>query len=387
MRVKTIHIITMMELGGAQQNTLYTVAHLSPERFEPFLITGPGGPLFGEAAALGNHFVAPDLIREIRPLRDTKALIQLVRSIVRIQAAEPRDAPVIVHTHSSKAGILGRLAARLCRVPVIIHSIHGFPFHDFQPDRVRRFYIALEKGAACLTTHFISVSEAAVDTGCRLGIFSPECVSLIRSGIDIDRFRNPERAENETRAELGIPQGVPLVTMIACLKPQKDPVTFVEAAAVVLKEVPDAHFLLVGNGTLRDEVQKRIQAFGLAERFHLAGWRRDIPEILHATTVFVLTSLWEGLPRVLPQALAAGVPVVATAVDGSPEAVQDGRTGFLTRPGDAAGIARRVVDLLKNPAQVRTMMRSAEEVLPAFDQTLMVEQQEQLYMKLIASKV
>ena len=383
-KVKVVHIITKMELGGAQQNTLYTVSHLNPEKFQACLITGPGGELYEEALSLGNTIVAQDLVREVRPLQDVKAFFQLCRMLKAIKDTPPCGAPVIVHTHSSKAGILGRWAAWRSAVPIIIHSIHGFGFHDHQPWLIRNFYIFLEKLASRITTRFIAVSQANRELGCRLHLFTAERAAVIRSGIDIPQFQHRQITKEGFRAALGIPPAAPVVAMIACLKPQKAPLDFIRVCDLVRNAFPGAHYILAGDGELRGAVEQEIEKRDLQQHVHLLGWRQDIAQLLQAIDVLVLTSLWEGLPRVFPQAMAARVPVVATRVDGAPEAIADGVNGFLLAPGDLPGIARQIIFLLKNPLEARSMGQRGAGMVAEFDIKKMMQQQEALYEELLA---
>ena len=385
-QVKVIHIITRMELGGAQQNTLYTISHLDEKKFLPHLITGRGGELFPAALGFKNTLIAEDLVREIRPLRDVMAFFQLCRLIKSIAAAPPAAAPVIVHTHSSKAGILGRWAARCVSIPIIIHSIHGFGFHDYQSRIGRNLFILVEKITALITTKFIAVSAANQQKGIALHLFPPGKVVVIRSGIEIARFQNPAVSRSQLRGSLGIPETAPVIAMIACLKPQKAPLDFIKVCDTVAKELPDAHFLLVGDGVLREAVENEIEGRKLQHCMHLLGWRNDIPEILNAIDVLVLTSLWEGLPRVFPQAMAAGVPVVATRVDGAPEAIKDGVNGFLLNPGDVEGLARKTISLIQSPLQRSSMGRQSRQMVEEFDIQRMVHQQEDLYKDLLSAR-
>jgi glycosyltransferase involved in cell wall biosynthesis len=383
MQTKVIHIITKMELGGAQENTLFTVTNLDTARFEPWLITGLDGELFEEARTFSHHRTVAALIRPIRPVQDLHACAALTRIIRDIRSREPKAAPVIVHTHSSKAGILGRWAARRAGVPIAVHTVHGFGFHDYQPWYIRQLYILLERITSRITTAFIAVSQTNIDQGYRLGIFQPGQVHLIRSGIDIGRYTRPADSAGPI-AGVPVLDTAPLVTMIACLKPQKNPLGFVDVAARVHRQVPEAHFLLVGDGQLRVQVEHAVREAHLQPVFHLAGWRTDIPAILHRTGVLVLSSRWEGLPRVLPQAMAAGVPVVATAVDGSPEAVWDGATGYLVARDALRDMAEKVVHLLRNPDLARRMGRQATGLVTEFDARTMVRRQEALYDTLLA---
>jgi glycosyltransferase involved in cell wall biosynthesis len=385
-KVKVVHIITKMELGGAQQNTLHTVSNLNPNKFQVYLITGPGGELYEKALSWGNTLVAQNLVREIRPLQDLKAFFQLCRILKAIKATHPVAAPVIVHTHSSKAGILGRWAARCSAIHIIVHSIHGFGFHDHQPGWIRKIFISVEKLTSRITTKFITVSKANKEQGCALHLFSPDNAVVIRSGIDIPHFQRPQISKGEVHAGLSLSPAVPVVAMIACLKPQKAPLDFIKVCDLVSKALPEAHYLLVGDGVLREAVEREIEKRHLQQRVHLLGWRQDIAHLLQAIDVLVLTSRWEGLPRVFPQAMAAGVPIVATRVDGAPEAIMDGVNGFLLPVGDLPGMAQKIIFLLENPFETRTMGQQGAKMVAEFDINKMMQQQEALYEELLAAR-
>lgn len=373
----------MMELGGAQQNTLHTVFHISPKDFQAFLLIGKGGELFEEAKTFKNTFIIPGLIREVRPIADLKAFFQIAKILKKIKHLEPKTLPIIVHTHSSKAGILGRWAAKFSGIPILIHSVHGFGFNSYQPFWIRRFFILLEQITSCITTKFITVSSANREKGIRMNIFPFEKTRLIRSGIDIEQYKNPPAPKDQMKKNLGGPDDGPVVTMISCLKLQKAPLDFVRACELVKKAVPNTRFVLVGDGTLRGAVETEVNKRNLQNSFQLLGWRRDIPEILHSTDVLTLTSLWEGLPRVLPQAMASGVPIVATRVDGSPEAVRQGVNGFLVKPADVHGLAEKIIFLLKNPSKAAEMGKRGFDLVGEFDIHKMVADQEKLYDELL----
>lgn len=378
--IRVCHAITMLELGGAQQNTLYTVAHLDRARFAPSLVAGPGGILDTDARALPNvrFETVPALVRQVAPLRDLRALIDLVRRFRRL-------APDVVHTHSSKAGILGRAAAGLAGVPIVVHTVHGWGFHPEQRRAKRALFVALERLAATVTTQWVAVSRANVESGAAHGIAPARAFRIIRSGIKLDLFR-ARAGDMGLRRELGLSDQTPLAGMVACLKPQKAPVDFVAVAASVAREVPDAHFVVAGDGELRGEVEQAVAAAGLGERFRLLGWRRDPERIVGALDVLVLTSLHEGLPRVVPEAMAAGKPVVATAVDGTPEAVRDRVTGFLHAPHDIAGMAASLARLLRDPSLARRMGEAGASLADEWDIDAMVRAQEELYSRLLRAR-
>jgi glycosyltransferase involved in cell wall biosynthesis len=375
-RPTVLHVITRLELGGAQRNTLYTVGHLDPSRFRAALAWGPGDRLDREAEMLDDVVLrpVPALVRPIRPLADAAAVRHL-REVIR----ELR--PAIVHTHSSKAGILGRLAAHRERVPVVIHSVHGFGFTPLQPAAMRAVLVALERRAARWTDHFIAVSRANLDLGARLRVLDPARTSVIRSGIHIDRFRDPTGGR-QLRDHLGVPEGGALVTQVGNFKPQKAPLDFIRMAALVAEEAPETRFLMVGDGPLRRRSEDLARRLGIAGVVHLSGWLDDVPAVWAATDVAVLTSHHEGLPRVVVEALAAGVPVVAAAVDGIVEVVRDHENGYLVPRGDVAAMSRRVLELVRDPV-LRRRLAGAPRQLEDFDIDAMVRRQEELYQWLL----
>jgi len=405
--VPVVHVITKLELGGAQQNTLFTLAHLDRGRFAPYLISGCGG-LLDEEARRSDGLRAiwvPSLIREIRPWRDLGALLALRHHLERIRG---EAGPVmIVHTHSSKAGIVGRWAARLAGATAIIHTYHGFGFHDGQPWWARRFFIWLERLTGRVTDGVIVVSRANQRLGEALGLFGPPGARsadgrppsvLIRSGIDFSAFQSLDqsgdpagseearRRRTAMRQSLGLAPDAPVVLTVACLKPQKAPGDIVAVAGRVLRREPGACFLIAGDGELRPELEAMIRTGGLEGRVILLGWRRDIPQLLRAADCFLLTSRWEGLPRAILEALLAGLPVVATAADGVTDVVRDGVNGYVVPVGETERMADRLVELLRAPA-LRERMSAAAAALPdEFEIHAMVRQQEALYADVLRAK-
>jgi glycosyltransferase involved in cell wall biosynthesis len=366
-----LHVITRLELGGAQYNTLYTVAHLDRSEFQPALAWGPGDVLDAEVPHGVDRFEVPDLQRTVRPGRDAAALRSL-RGVIR------RFRPHLVHTHSSKAGVLGRAAARLEHVPAI-HSVHGFGFTPSQPVLLRGLFLSLERLAARWTEVFIAVSHANARSGIELGLFTADRVRVIRSGIPLVRYRSVAGPRPELARSLGVPVTAPLVVQVGNFKPQKAPLDFVRMAARVASRVPSVRFVMVGDGALRPAVEALAHSLGIDNLLVCAGWRDDVDQILAAARVVTLTSRHEGLPRALVEARASGVPVVATAVDGTPEIVADGVTGFLVQPGDIEGLADAVGRLLTDDSVHRRLSLASRQRLEEFDIDRMVRQQEELY--------
>jgi glycosyltransferase involved in cell wall biosynthesis len=394
--IPLVHIITKLELGGAQQNTLYTVGHVDRRRFAPHLIAGCGGLLDEEARRLEGVEVSwlTSLVREIRPWCDLVALFSLWRVLRRIRRS---TGPILlVHTHSSKAGILGRWAARLAGATVIVHTYHGFGFHPGQPAWLRRFLVWLERMTAHITDGVVVVSRANQELGAKLGLFrADDSVSagrppgtLIRSGIAFTDFRpdDPVNTRSTIRRSLKIPSDAPVMISVACLKPQKAPLDLIGVARYVQTHLPDAHLLIVGDGELRPQVEAAIEAASLDDHVRLLGWRRDVPALLQAADLFLLTSRWEGLPRAILEAMMSGLPVVSTDVDGVTDVVQHGVTGYVASPGDDHRLAEHAVKLLMDPALRQRMGKAASALSTDFDIDMMVSQQDAFYRRLLAAK-
>lgn len=372
------HVITKLELGGAQEVALHLVSHLDPARFRPVLVTGPGGLLDEEAKRIPglDVVILPRLGRRIHPFGDMTALIDLTLLFRRLR-------PKIVHTHSSKAGILGRWAARFAGVPVIVHTIHGYGITTGQPWAVRRILTWLERMTGWVTSHWVAVAQADIKKGIGWGLFEKN-VSLIRPGIEPRAFQ--QRPDSETRGrlrrELGAGPDHWLVGTVACLKPQKAPEDFVAVARQVCARIPCARFVLIGDGELRPRVESLIRQSGLQDRVCLAGWRRDIPAVMHAMDAFILTSHWEGLPRAILEARAAGLPIVATKVGGVDEALGNYRDGVLAEAGNVDALAAALVHFHRRKDESERLPRS-EPFATEFHIDEMVRRYESLYRELL----
>ncbi|OGX45403.1 MAG: hypothetical protein A3G38_00440, partial [Omnitrophica WOR_2 bacterium RIFCSPLOWO2_12_FULL_51_8] len=307
-QTKILYCITKLELGGAQKQLLSLIRGLDQEEFAPFLFTASRGLLLEEALSIKGLSLKKSLFleRSVRPLQDALALIELYRLIRKNNFA-------IVHTHSSKAGLLGRLAAKLAGVKTVVHTVHGWPFHQSQPFFLRWLYIFLERWAAKHSSGLIVVSRHDKETGLHFGIGTEVKYRLIHYGIDRGEFSRPG---SRVRQELGLGQGDLLTGNISCFKPQKAIPDFLLTASLVRKALPAAKFLLVGDGALRRRVAKMIRRLKLQEGVILSGWRMDIPEILSALDAFLITSRWEGMPIAALEAMAAAKPVVATDTGG-----------------------------------------------------------------------
>lgn len=379
MKAKVIHVITKLELGGAQKVTLMTLERLPRDRYDVALVTGPDGLLVDWANRIPDlHRVwLPPLIREVRPMKDLAAFFALFRLF-------RRERPQVVHTHSSKAGILGRWAAKFAGVPFIFHTAHGFGFHDFQRPAARSFYVWLERITSKITTRLVVVSLANARKGESHGVFKRGDWILCRDAISVREYLQVEPRRRKLK-EWNVPENKLIVGMIACLKPQKAPADFVDVAAQVLKKNDKAHFVLAGDGELRPEVESRIRELGIERHITLLGWQTDMPEVYRNLDIVVLTSLWEGLPCVFSEAMAGRLPIVATNVDGAREAIIHGESGYLHEPHDIEGMADSVLQLIESPGLRQEMGRRGHARVMEFDIGTSVDTLETAYRHCLES--
>jgi len=381
--MRVTHVITRLVIGGAQENTIATVLGLQGRRdFQTDLITGPtAGPegsleyLFDLHPGLLTRL--PSLVRNIHPWLDFQALRQL-RSIF----ASTR--PDVVHTHSGKAGLLGRLAAHRAGVPIIIHTIHGPSFGSFQGALANALFTAAERKAGRVTTHFVSVAEAMTRQYLAAGIGKPAQYSRIFSGFNLAPFLEA-RNDPGLRHSLGLRPADLVVVKVARLFKLKGHEDLLSVAPEIVARFPNAKFLLVGDGAWRERLQARARALGLDGKFVFTGLVQpaEIPRYLGIADLLVHLSTREGLPRALPQALAAARPVVAYDCDGAGEVCLDNETGFLVRPGDLSTLTKRLVQLAGDPILRERMGRRGRQfVAENFSVETMVEKLYNLYLQM-----
>lgn len=346
-KMRTCHVITRMIVGGAQENTLLTMQGHLQKGHAVTLITGaspgPEGELLKRSCPPGLKIIeVPELIRELHPFKDWQAY----RALRRIFRSEHYD---VVHTHSSKAGILGRFAARREGVPFVVHTVHGQAFHPYQAAWKNRMYIVAERLAAQHCDRIYAVAQAMIDQCVAVGVAPREKYQVVYSGMDLQAFMQAQR-EPELRRQLGIAEDDLVVGKIARLFELKGHDRLVEAAALVIQVLPKVKFLLVGDGNLRQALEAQIAALGLQKNFIFAGLVSPSEVCRYAAQMDVLAhlSLREGLPRTAVQALAGAVPVVAYPLDGTPEVVINGETGFLCEPENVEQVADRLVALLQD---------------------------------------
>jgi glycosyltransferase involved in cell wall biosynthesis len=366
-KVKIAHIITMLELGGAQKTTLSLLRHMDKDRYGVYLITSPAGHLRQEALLIPglNVFFVDTLARGINIFNDAA-------SFFRIAWYLRRQGISIVHTHSSKAGVIGRWAAWYAGVKSIFHTVHGWPFYIETGIITKALYKILEKVTALITTALIVVSDADMEAGLSCVDKKKDKYVKISYGIESERFiinTAPVKGGDIVR-----------VGFIACYKPQKAPLNFVKVARTVVNSNNGIEFISAGDGVLRPLAEEEASRLGLAEKIRFLGWQEDIPGLLSTFDILLLTSRWEGLPVVVLEAFASGVPVVATDAGGTRELVINGVNGFIEKKDALDRLAYDIL-LLANDRDKRLLFarRAREAFKKEFDIYFMKDSIQGLY--------
>lgn len=381
------HIITRLIIGGAQENTLLSCLGLHEHGHQVTLIigpeTGPEGSLLDEARAGGYRVeIVPTLCRAVRPFTDWRAQRDLTRVLQALR-------PDIVHTHSSKAGVLGRLAARAAGVPGIVHTIHGMSFNRTQTPLVQWMYRGLERYCAGFTQRIVSVADAMSAQAVAAGIAGPDKFTTVYSGMRTERFAPDRYDRSAVRRTWGASGDDIVVGAVARLFDNKGYDALIPAMADAVRDHPRLRFVWVGDGPRRGDYERRLSELGLRERVHLTGLipPEQVPRMLAGMDMLVHASQWEGLPRVAVQALLMRVPVVSFAIDGAPEVVIPNQTGELVPLNNVAGLAQAIRTLADNPDRRASYGQTGRELcLQRFDWRTMVAQLEAMYMQLLPAK-
>jgi glycosyltransferase involved in cell wall biosynthesis len=374
--IRLLHIITRLDFGGSTENTIISMTRMAPGEFTCRLLSGHTvSPPPGTAAALDAAGVAwdrlPSLRREVHLVRDLQALPALERLIRQAR-------PDIVHTHTSKAGFLGRLAARRARVPRIVHTPHGHVFGGYFPSLITRIFIALERRAARWTDRIITLSDEEARDHLRHGIGSSGQYLTIPSGVDLGPVLDAEPVRPVS--------GGPVIGTVARLVPIKGLEYLIDAAPGILREAPAARFLIVGDGELRPALAARARDRGVADRVHFTGYREDVPALIAGMDLFALPSLNEGMGRVLVMAMALGKPIVATRVGGVPELLAGGEAGLLVPPADPAALAEAICRLLRAPATASALGEAGRRRASRYSAESMVKALAELYRQLTGKR-
>jgi glycosyltransferase involved in cell wall biosynthesis len=390
---KILHILTRLDMGGSAQNTLVTCRELA-HRYETVLVHGLAresrmssaeqavvAELARSAGARGVRFIpVRSLVRRVHPFWDAVALARLWW-IIR------RENPDIVHTHTSKAGILGRSAARLAGVRRVVHTPHGHVFFGHFGRLRSALFLALEKWVARFTDRMVALTAGERQDYLDLAVGRPEAIGTIHSGVDIESYARPVADPTERKRALGIDPARRLVGFVGWLLPVKGPQHLLNAMRLVWPRHPDADLVFVGRGDLEGPLGAQASFTGHGERVRFLGWREDVREIMPLFDLLVLPSLNEGMGRVLLEAMAAGRPIVASRVGGIPDLVQHGDNGFLVPPGNEHELAERISELLADPALGAHMGAMGRVRCREFGVGAMAAKLDRLYSGLLAPEI
>jgi glycosyltransferase involved in cell wall biosynthesis len=380
--VRVMHVIARLNIGGPAGHVLWMTSGLSSDQFEVTVVTGVPGKAEGDMtdllkkAGVSCH-ILPSLGRAISPLDDWVSLAKLFNLIRRWR-------PDIVHTHTAKAGALGRIAARMARVPVVVHTFHGHVFRGYWPAARAGVVVWMERVLARLSVAIVTVSERMRSELLEFRIAPPEKVYVLPLGMDLQACVHCASKQGEFRAELGIPEDEPLVGIVGRMVPIKNHTLFLQTASHLLQNGFDGRFVIVGDGELAKELAVTAHDLGVANRVYFVGWRRDLDRIYADIDVVVNTSINEGTPVALIEAMAARVPVVATAVGGVPDMIVPNENGYLVPSGDAEAMASAIRLALSAP---HSLLDAAQDtVLERHELAPMLDRATQLYHKLLAGQ-
>jgi len=379
--LKILEIITLFSIGGATETVISIASGLRNKSLSVDIITGPNinieGDMYEEASRHHLNVVTlPTLKREIHVFYDLITLIKLYKLI-------KKGNYTLVHTHSAKAGMLGRWAAWLAGVKNIVNTVHGWGFNNSQNRLLKSLMILLERITAHITSKFICVTNMDIEKGISNKIGNRNQYIVIRSGIDLSKYSNPGIRKKEIRQKLNLEPDEIIIGTVTRFSTQKAPLdTILSFYEIIKKGYINIRLLMVGDGPLLRSAKILAKDLSLEDKIIFLGLRRDIPILLKAMDIFILSSLWEGLPRVIPQAMAAGVPVIVTNIDGNSEIVKDKLSGILVEPNNPAQIAASVIELIENSAYTKKIVDQAKENLNEFDERKMVADTFLLYQQL-----
>ena len=385
---KILHIITRLDMGGSAQNTLQTCKRLC-DKYETILIHGLSYESrmtdrekqiiqegVEEIKANGVKVIPlPAMVRSIRPLKDFKALLSMVWLIF-------KENPDIVHTHSSKAGILGRLAAKIAGVPYIVHTPHGHVFYGHFGILASNIFLWVERIFSKFTDRMVALTNGEKNDYVKLSVCPPEKLFKIHSGVDLKQFMQPNGNRVEKRRALGLDQNGTVIGFVGWLLPIKGPAYLLRAMEHIWPDHPAASLVMVGKGELDVDLRAQALKMNANGKVKFLGWREDVHEIMPVFDLLVLPSLNEGMGRVLVEAMAAGKPVVASEVGGIPDLVKHGETGYLVRPADEKALANGIKKLLNDPERAKQMGQRGKEYCRQFSLEAMIEKLDNLYSEL-----
>ncbi len=391
--IKVLHIITRMDMGGSAQNTLDTCLRLDHREYAVTLMHGLSRESdmtaaertqvrkrVAKARQRGVRIISlAQLVRRIDVIKDIRAFFHMLQHIRRMR-------PVIVHTHTSKAGFLGRTAAWLAGVPIIVQTPHGHVFYGHFGPAASKFFLLLERLAAGITDRLVALTEQERSDYVKYKVAPDKKLAIIHSGVDLQRFQAKTGKDAGSKERSDFSSDRVVIGFVGWLLPIKGVQVLLKALEIVCDNCPQAHLVLVGKGELEAKMKTEVGRLGLSENVEFMGWRKDIDKILPLFDIFVLPSLNEGMGRVLVEAMAAARPIVASDTGGIPDLVQHGENGLLVPPGDHNALARALLQLIRQPDEARRMGRRGRHLSTAFSVEKMVKRIEGLYAELLLSK-
>jgi glycosyltransferase involved in cell wall biosynthesis len=379
-KIKVAHIVTNFALGGAQDYLITTIKNLDRNKFDIYIL----GKLEGERVEVLNdlkgikRFNVSALSREISLIKDLIAIFQIYKLCKKHNI-------IIVHTHSSKAGVVGRIAAKLAGVKIIVHTIHGFSFHDFMTARRKAIFIFLERLMAHFTDVLLLVSEKEKEVAIKLKIIPRRYIETIYNGVDFLPFAE-EVNKISFRKSLGFEKSDFIIGFSGRFSHQKALHILIEAFNIINKEYPDTRLLLVGDGILKNELQRQLEQFKITDKVLMTGFQTNVATYYKIMDIFVMTSLWEGLSRCLAEAMYAKVPVIATDVGGTADAVKNSETGWLINPNSVNEVVESLREAISNPELRRIIGENGYTwARSTFDIERSSKQISDLYHKLITN--
>ena len=385
-RVKVIHVITRFDKGGSAENTFLTVRDLDKSRYDVALIRGlsqesqmgdrEARAVEANLAALEKSGVRmvtmPELVRDLSPLNDFRAFMRLFRLF-------RKQRPHNVHTHTSKAGILGRWAAYFAGAPVIVHTPHGHVFWGYFGRAKTTLFILMERLTARITDRIITLTKQEMNDHLRFSIAPAEKFTVVHSGVDLGPFSRLKVDAPAVRKKLAIPQDSFVVGTAGRLTPVKGQKYLIEAAAGLVRQHRDMLFVFLGDGQLVNDLKLMTSALGIGDQVKFLGWRPDVAEVMSTFDVFVLPSLNEGMGKVLVEAMAMGKPLIASDVGGIPDLVVQGENGLLVPPANSEALAQAVLDLYENPDKRERMGEAGKRISAAYGVEAMMRKIDDLY--------
>ncbi len=382
-KIKVLHIITRLDKGGSAENTFLTVKGLDKERYDVTLMSGPvQDPSQERRTQVEENGIPyihiPVLFRNINVISDAIALVKIRRFLAKTKFD-------VVHTHTSKAGLLGRFAARFAGVPVVVHTPHGHVFFGYFGPLKTKIFILLEKLANRMTDRIVALTHREKADYISYRTCPEEKITVIHSGVELNKFQEyTPSTKAKLKKEIGLPENSFVVGTAGRLVPVKGPEYLIETSRTIIPKHPNTYFLFAGDGPLKEALHKKAKETGGEKNILFLGWRDDIAHILSIFDIFCLPSLNEGMGRVLVEAMALGIPIVASDVGGIPDLVTHGKNGFLVPPKNPAGLAKHIQILIEDEEKRKKMGEAGKKMAPGFSHDTMVKNIAELYEELLA---